>query len=107
MANARHHDSTSKLTPDEHVQLRKLIADRGVGKAALVLRSTEATLMKLAEGPGLTKAARDRIAMRLEELRPEAIAEPRPTARATFAMLHVEGDADAVIAALGAFGVGS
>lgn len=68
MATPKHDASCEKLAPETFDLVRDMIAKRGIGKTALVLRTTEGTLHKLIEGPGLTLRARDRIEARAIEV---------------------------------------
>ncbi len=68
MTAPHHNASTSQLPSELAAKVRKMIGERGVGKTALALRTTDTTLLKLIEGPGLTVRARDRIQARALEV---------------------------------------
>ena len=68
MGDARHNVGNDRMAPDLEKRALVLVAEVGWKRAADRLGTTENTLGKLLQGPGLTKRNRDRIEARAREV---------------------------------------
>lgn len=108
MGDARHHVSTERLPADLEAKARHLVATKGWRRAALVLATTENTLQKLIDGPGITRFGLARIEAKAREVfhvegsvTAASFESADGVTRGTFLSVQASGNAEAVGQLLG------
>lgn len=109
MGDARHNVGNDRMAPDLEKRALVLVAEVGWKRAADRLGTTENTLGKLLQGPGLTKRNRDRIEAKAREIFHVEIAAQAGTiesadgvTRGSFVSVQISGSAEAAGQAFGA-----